>query len=254
MAKLLVIGIDGATWKIIKPHLSELPNFQNLMKTGESKSLFVEDVVLSAAIWCTIFSGKSTKEHGHEKYVVNENLQLRDDIAVDFIWDVLDKKYDVKALQVPFVMPPYNFNCTYDPVGYGVSSDLNELKEDMDNLASRSLELLKNNLDIFIVVFGMLDKLQHFHWGEPIILEWYKKIDKILGTLIEYGEKLIIISDHGFCSRGEARIQTLPDKNNKGESLKGDHHEEAILITKNINYEINHHKDVFNVILKEINH
>jgi len=253
MTKLIVIGIDGATWKIIKPHLSELPNFQNLMKTGRYKSLFVEDVVLSAAIWCTIFSGKSTKEHKHEKYVINENLQSRDDIMVDFIWDVLDRKYNIKALQVPFVMSPYNFNCTYNPVGYGVSSDLNELEEDMDNLAFKSLELLKNDPDIFIVVFGMLDKLQHFHWGESIILEWYKKIDKILGTLIKYGEKLIIISDHGFCSRGEARIQTLPDKNNKGESLKGDHHEEAILITKNINCEINHHKDVFNVILKEIN-
>lgn len=252
MTKLLIIGIDAATWKVIKPNLNQLPTFKKLIEQGESKSLFVNDVVLSAAIWCTIFSGKSTKEHGHQKYVVDEKLQSREDIKVNFIWDVLNKDHNIKVLQAPFVMPPYNFNCDYKPIGYGVSSDLKELREDTEKLAQKSLETLQENPEIFIVVFGVLDKVQHFHWGEPIILDWYKKIDEIIGKLIKFGEKIIIVSDHGFCSRGESKIQTLPDKNDKGRPLKGDHHEEAILITRNINHPINEHKDIFPTILEEI--
>jgi len=94
--------------------------------------------------------------------------------------------------------------------------------------------------------------MQHFHWGEPTVLGWYKKMDRFLGMLTKYGEKLIIVSDHGFCGKGEAKIKTLPDKNDKGEELKGDHHEEAILITRNISTKINQHKDIFNAILNEM--
>lgn len=253
MTKLLVIGIDGAAWSVIRPNLDQLPNFKRLMEEGESKSLFVKDVVLSAAIWATIFSGKSVKEHGHEKYIVDEKLQTREDIKTGFIWDVLDSKYRIKALQIPFVMPPYNFNCDYEPVGFGASSDLSELEEDTEGVLKKSLEILKEDLDAFLVVFGALDKVQHFHWGEPLILDWYRRMDHILGELGRYGQKLIVVSDHGFCSRGEAKVQTLPEKNSKGEPLKGDHHEEAILITKNIDIDsINEHKDIFNAIIKNI--
>ena len=85
--------------------------------------------------------------------------------------------------------------------------------------------------------------------GRAISFILVSKIDKILGVLQNYSEKLIIISDHGFCGIGEARTRTLPEKNEKGEKLKGDHHQDAILITKNINYDIKEHKDVFQAIL-----
>ena len=99
-----------------------------------------------------------------------------------------------------------------------------------------NLEILKSQApELFIVVFSALDRVQHFHWGEPIIRSWYQKIDKILGALEKFAKKIIIISDHGFCGVGKARVKTLPKVNEKGEKLKGDHHQEAILITKNIN-------------------
>jgi len=250
MTKLLTIGIDGATWKMIKPNLDKLPNLKRLMGEGSYKSIFVkDDIVLSPAIWCTIFSGKTSQEHGHQKFVVNNKLQTREDIKVDFVWDILNKNHDVRVLQVPFIAPPYNFNADYEPVGYGVSSDLEELKEDTEKLFQKSLEVLKENPEILIVVFGALDRVQHFHWGEPLLLDWYIKLDEIVGKLVEYGEKIIIVSDHGFCSRGEAKVQTLPDKNDRGEPLKGDHHEEAILITKNVDYPIESHKDIFSAII-----
>lgn len=63
--------------------------------------------------------------------------------------------------------------------------------------------------------------------------------------------KLIVISDHGFYSFGEAKIQALPEETEHGR-LKGDHHENALLITVNLNYEINRPQDVFHAIRHEL--
>ena len=286
MTKILIIGLDGASWNIIKPNINQLPYFKKLMAEDSHKSLYCKDEeILSAAIWCTIFSGKALKEHGHRKFIENDKLKTREDIKVDFIWDVLSRpnvilneaknpvnsmrsfglrpqdddskiqndkgKTDVRALQIPFVIPPYNFNCEYEPPEYGTSSDLNVLEKDTDAIVFKTLEILKESPDVFAVVFAALDKIQHFHWGESLILSWYKKMDEILGILEKYGEKLIVVSDHGFCDRGEARVKTLPEFGSTGKEIKGDHYEEAVLITRGIDYEIREHRDVFNAILHE---
>lgn len=286
MTKLLVIGIDGASWNIIKPNIDQLPYFKKLMSEGVYKSLYCEDEeILSAAIWCTIFSGKTLKEHGHRKFVESGKLIMRKDIKVDFVWDILSKKsriknqesrrnaenppppksspsplegedqergWDIRALQIPFVIPPYNFNCEYEPPEYGASSDLNILEKDTNDIAFKAIEILKEKPDVFAVVFAALDKVQHFHWGEPIILSWYKKMDEILGMLEKYGEKLMVMSDHGFCDRGKARVKTLPEFGSTGQEIKGDHHEEAMLITRGINYDIKEHKDIYNAIIANL--
>ena len=81
------------------------------------------------------------------------------------------------------------------------------------------------------------------------------KIGEIIfrsGFLENKDNRLIVISDHGFCSFGEAKIQTLPEKTEHGQ-LKGDHHENALLITVNVNYEINRPQDVFHAIKQAVN-
>lgn len=253
MTKLLIIGVDGATWKIIKPNLNELPTFKRLIEEGRAETITLgeDTAVMSPAIWCSMFSGVPYKQHKHKKYIENNKLVTREDIPVKFAWDLLDNKIDIRALQVPFVMPPYNHNCKYEPIGFGASKDENELDKDTDGITFKALEILKENPDCFIVVFNALDRIQHFHWGEPMVLGWYKKIDKSLGMLEKYGEKLVVISDHGFCGIGEARIRTLPDVSADGQRLKGDHHEEAILITRNVDAEITKPEDVFKVIMEE---
>jgi len=60
-----------------------------------------------------------------------------------------------------------------------------------------------------------------------------------------------VISDHGFCSFGEAKVQTLPEHTKEGR-LKGDHHENAFLVTVNVDYEIERPQDVFFAIKEEI--
>jgi hypothetical protein len=251
---ILVIGLDAATWKVINPNLEDLPNLKGLIGEGEHKAITLNERPHSASVWCSMFSGKSPEEHGHRDFVVDGELQKREDIKVNFIWDALGEVADIRALNVPFVYPPYNYNCSYKAVGYGLSSDPVELEQDLDNLTGKAVEILKTRPEVFIVVFTMLDKISHFHWGTPLLLEWYRKVDAKLGELLNQArgeDKLIVVSDHGFANWDEVKEHTLPKKTPEGE-IKGDHHKEAILITKNVSSPINSPQDVFYAIRGEL--
>jgi len=252
MIDILVIGIDGASWSVIKPNINQLPNLKKIIAKGRSKTIFLKEILLSAPIWCSMFSGKTQKQHKHLKFSDKGVPKLREDIKVDFIWDILERnKKKAAALNIPFVYPPYNYNCYFEPIEFGLATDPEKMEVELNSLLKKTNEIIKNNLDLFAVVFPYLDKIQHFHWGEPVVLEWYKKIDKAVGALKGKCKKLIIISDHGFCDRGKARNKTLPERTKLGK-IKGDHHEEAILITKNIKYEIMQPEDVFFAIKREL--
>ncbi|MFB6088783.1 MAG: alkaline phosphatase family protein [Candidatus Aenigmatarchaeota archaeon] len=249
-----VLGIDAATWKVIEPNLDELPNFKKLLDICERDTIHLDQELHSPSLWCGMFSGKYPEEHGHHAYMVDDQIQRRSDIDVDFIWDILDKDYDIRALNVPFVVPPYNFNVDFEGVGFGLPTEPKEWVEELERVSSKTRELLKENPDVLISVFTTLDRVQHFHWGEPEVLKWYKKMDERIGEILfdtgfleDENNQLIIISDHGFCSFGEAEVQTLPKETENGE-LKGDHHEDAILITKNVDYDIKEPQDVFRAV------
>jgi len=249
---MLIIGIDGAEDSVIKSNLNRLPNIKKLINENSYKKILLKELPLSASIWCSVFSGKSAKEHKHTHYVVDGVPQTREDVKVDFIWDLLYRDgFDVRAMQVPFVYPPYNFNCKFKPVKNSFFTEIADLEEDLKNLTKESIQILKEKPDVFIVVFTMLDRLSHFHWGEPIILRWYEKIDYEIGKLIQFDNKIIIVSDHGFCSWDESKFHTLRKRDSNKREIKGDHNQEMILITKNIDYKIEKPQDVFNCIKRE---
>ncbi|RZN44165.1 MAG: hypothetical protein EFT35_00370, partial [Methanophagales archaeon ANME-1-THS] len=198
------------------------------------------------------------EEHGHVNYVVNGELVRREDIKVEFIWDRLYKAgKEVRALNIPFVVPPYSFNVDFKPVGFGLPTDEKEWTEELERVTATTKELLSGEPDVLISVYTLLDRIQHFHWGEEYVVEWYRRMDDKIGELIfDTGflggnNRLILISDHGFCSFGEAKIQTLPELTEYGR-LKGDHHEHAVVITVNVAHEIKRPQDVFFSIIDEI--
>jgi predicted AlkP superfamily phosphohydrolase/phosphomutase len=253
---IFVLGIDAATWTVVRPNLSKLSTFKRLCDVGKCRDLVVRQELMSASIWCGMFCGKTPEEHGHHSYAVEGNIVKREDIKVDFIWDVLDKDgKKVKVLNVPFIVPPYSFKVDFKPVGFGLPTNEKEWEEELEKVTDKTKELLGEGPDLLISVYTLLDRVQHFHWGEDYVLEWYRKLDDKMGELFfdtgfleEKNNKLIVISDHGFCSFGEAQIQMLPEETKHGK-LKGDHHENALLITANVNYEINRPQDVFHAIL-----
>lgn len=252
---IFVLGIDAATWTVIRPNLDKLQNFRRLCNIGKSKELILREKPVSAPVWCGMFCGKTLEEHGHESYVVGGDIVKREDIKVDFIWDILHREgREAKALNVPFVVPPYSFGVDFKPVGFGLPTNEREWQEELERVTGKTKELLAGRPDLLISVYTLLDRIQHFHWGESCVVEWYKKLDDRIGELLfdsgffdNEDNKLIVISDHGFCSFGEAKIQTLPQETEQG-TLKGDHHENAFLVTVNVGYEINRPQDVFYAI------
>ena len=249
---ILVLGIDAATWTVIRPNLDKFPTFRKLCEIGKCTDLVINEKPISPSIWCGMFSGKTFEEHHHDSYVVNESIVRREDIKVDFIWDILQREgKEAKAMNVPFIVPPYSFGVDFKPTGFGLPTNEKEWQDELEKLTVKTSELLSQKPDLLISVYTLLDRIQHFHWGEECIVEWYQKLDDKIGELLfdtgflsNQDNKLIIVSDHGFCSFGEAKIQTLPRETEQG-ILKGDHHENALVITVNIDYEIDKPQDVF---------
>jgi hypothetical protein len=143
-------------------------------------------------------------------------------------------------------------------VGFGLPTNEREWEEELDRITVKAKELLAQKPDLLVSVYTLLDRIQHFHWGEECIVDWYRKLDARLGELLldagfidDTTNKLIVVSDHGFCSFGESRIQTLPQETEQG-TLKGDHHENALLITVNMDYSIDSPQDVFYAVLKSL--
>lgn len=252
---IFVLGIDGATWTVIKPNLELLPSFKKLTEIAECRDLIITEKPISPLIWCGMFCGKTFEEHGHDSFVVGGNIVRREQIKVDFIWDILHRQgKTVYVLNIPFVVPPYCFNVDFKPVGFGLPTNEREWQEELERVTAKTKELLARKPDLLISVYTLLDRVQHFHWGEDVVLEWYRRVDDKIGGLLftsgfmeDKSNKLIIVSDHGFYSFGEAKVQTLPRETEQGVT-RGDHHENALLITYNISHLINRPQDVFYAI------
>ncbi|OKY77521.1 MAG: Phosphodiesterase of AP superfamily [Candidatus Methanohalarchaeum thermophilum] len=250
-----VLGIDAATWKVIDSNLGDLRYFGRLKEVCKSDTMVLEQEPLSPLIWCGMFSGAYPSEHGHREFVGGDgDIVKREDIPVDFIWDELDNDFDVRAINVPFVVPTFSFNDDFEAPGFGLPTDPDEWSSELNEVTERSLELLDKDPDVLISVYTSLDRVQHFHWGSSKVLKWYRRLDEKLGELLfdsgfleEKDNSLIVVSDHGFCSFGEADVQTLPKETENGE-LEGDHDKNAILMTKNIEFEIKEPQDIYRSI------
>ncbi len=64
--KVLVLGLDGVTWDILDPLISEghLPNLARLRETGASGSLDSVFPPLSPVAWTGVMTGKNSGKHG----------------------------------------------------------------------------------------------------------------------------------------------------------------------------------------------
>jgi len=256
---ILVLGIDAATWTVVSPNLERLPTFKRLCELGNCETLTLEEKPVSPSIWCGMFCGKTFAEHGHDSFASGDRIVRREDIKIDFIWDILHREGKrIKALNVPFVVPPYSFGVEFEPVGFGLPTNEEEWQEELDSVTAKTKELMVEGPDVLIAVYSLLDRIQHFHWGEACVPEWYRRVDERMGELLfgtgfldDKRNGLIVISDHGFCSFGEAKVQTLPLKSEWGK-LKGDHHEDALLITVNVDHPIKRPQDVFFAIRKAL--
>ncbi|MBW3019070.1 alkaline phosphatase family protein [Candidatus Woesearchaeota archaeon] len=77
MGRIVLLGIDSATWTMIKPLLKEdcLPNFKRLMQTGSYGNLKPLKGYKSPALWNSVATGKVPRKHGIE-FFCNTKLKL----------------------------------------------------------------------------------------------------------------------------------------------------------------------------------
>lgn len=70
--KVLLVGMDGATFRVMDPLLAEgqLPAFQGLIERGLRSPLESENPMASPVLWTTVATGQKRQDHGIESFVV----------------------------------------------------------------------------------------------------------------------------------------------------------------------------------------
>ena len=132
-----------------------------------------------------MFSGQTPEEHKHESFTVEDRLVTRENIKVDFIWDILFRTgRKMKALNVPFVVPPYSFGVDFKPAGFGLPTNEIEWQDELERVTKKTQELLIDGADLIIFTYTLLDSIRHFHWGENCVIEWYKRLDDRMGEVL----------------------------------------------------------------------
>ena len=87
--RIVLIGLDGATWDVIDPMVKRglLPNIQKFIKSGVRANLKSLKVTFSPRVWTSIATGKTEEKHG----IFNFKNNISDLKAIR-IWDILASK------------------------------------------------------------------------------------------------------------------------------------------------------------------
>lgn len=119
MPKLFVIGLDGATFDLIKPWVAQgkLPTFKKLMDGGAWSELRSTVPPVTASAWSSFMTGKNPGAHGLFDFMQRRrdsydlapvSVMDRDGRAV---WDLVgDANKSVIVMNVPVTWPPQSVN------------------------------------------------------------------------------------------------------------------------------------------------
>ncbi len=113
--RVLVLGLDGATWDILDPLMSEgvLPNLSRLRGQGASGTLQSIFPPLSPVAWTGVMTGKNSGKHGVYEFLEygKDPLQVRVNssrsIRADLVWEIA-ARYGKQTVAggVPMSYPP----------------------------------------------------------------------------------------------------------------------------------------------------
>jgi predicted AlkP superfamily phosphohydrolase/phosphomutase len=113
--KLLVLGLDGVTWDILDPLLSEgvLPNLARLRGKGASGMLSSVFPPLSPVAWTCVMTGKNSGKHGVFEFLeygpdpLKTRVNSSRSIQADLVWEIA-ARHGKKTVAggVPMSYPP----------------------------------------------------------------------------------------------------------------------------------------------------
>jgi predicted AlkP superfamily phosphohydrolase/phosphomutase len=102
--RLLMIGLDGATWKVIDPLLKDgkMPNLAHLIENGTRCVSSAFDLALSPIMWTSLASGKRPEKHG-----VTHFFDTANNVRCKRLWDILEQPdRPVGVFAWPVTWPP----------------------------------------------------------------------------------------------------------------------------------------------------
>ncbi|MCB8939318.1 MAG: alkaline phosphatase family protein [Ardenticatenaceae bacterium] len=117
--KLLVIGLDGADWRVLQPAIDagHLPVLAQLQREGSYGRLNSTIRPESSVAWSTFATGVNPGKHGvygfvrHEPQSYNFSLANSKHIALKRFWDYLGEAgQKTGLLNIPFTYPPQKVN------------------------------------------------------------------------------------------------------------------------------------------------
>lgn len=231
--RVFLMGIDGATWKVITPMLErgELPNIKKIMEQGSYGPLKT-DVADSPISWTSIITGKSREKHGIN-YDLTEVERRQDErlVKTNRLWDILlyyGKKVGVYRW---YLTSPYRkvngFWVPREDEGSMPEEQQNYLKEALYDGQDALLSLMRRYpCDCVMAFWHDVDWQQHAYWlyhemqeegwGDlavpkdikkeieqkaEIIHAAYRQFDNKLGMLLKgigRNDSIIVVSDHGI--------------------------------------------------------
>lgn len=117
--RVLVIGLDGATWDILNPLMRDgkLPHLQKLLDKSAQGVLMSSIPPVTAAAWTCFSTGKNPGKHGLVDFIYFPNHGYRVTIAnsttrnAATIWNLLSERdMRVGVVSVPMTYPPEQVN------------------------------------------------------------------------------------------------------------------------------------------------
>lgn len=251
MTKLAIIGLDGATWDLINPWIAAgiLPTFKRLVYRGSTANLCSTIPPHSGPAWTSCITGVNPGKHNifsFSKRIGRRRQQVTSrDRAASPIWRFVGAASLASiVVNVPLTYPPDEMKDLIIVGGFGTPSqksrfthpehlasqlirkgysvDLpsaNNMKDALPMLLKVEqrrkdliLQLMEDyHWDLMMVVFTLIDRVQHFLWkigDEPdsnsqnmkLLKETYVQMDQIVGAILESLDEtcdVFVISDHG---------------------------------------------------------
>lgn len=224
--KLIIIGIDGASFDIINPFIKKglLPNISSFKNKEVLYSTMPPGTGVSWASFATgnnpgktnIYDFTVVSDNSWKINIVNRNL-----LKSKTLWSYLSESNKRSIIiNIPITYPPEKIkgvmisgidapstlsNYTYPGEiknklkEFNYEIEVSGLKESM-SLPQESIRVLDSRIktasyflnekfDFFIVLFRASDVAQHFAWGGKEVEIIYKKVDEFIGKVKEYAKK-----------------------------------------------------------------
>jgi hypothetical protein len=92
--RVLVVGIDGLEWSVLRPLLAEgrCPNLRALMERGSFGRLATLSRTLSPVVWTSIATGKLPRDHGIQDFLDAQGHEYTSARrAVPALWNIADR-------------------------------------------------------------------------------------------------------------------------------------------------------------------